>query len=308
MSPGTIFLAGGISAAERGAFHDRFGAAIADDPVKTVRYAVVWKQPEGLLATLPNLEVIFSLGAGVDHVLRDPTVPDVPLVRFVDPDLTGRMVEWVTLQCLLHLRRQRVFDNLQRERRWEQLPMPRAREVTVGIMGLGTLGLACAKILMKMDFLVRGLTRHHRTVDGVKMFTGENEDAFLAGTDILVNLLPLTDETRGLIDSKLIDRLKPNGALGGPIIINAGRGGSQVETDIVAALDDGRLAGVSLDVFETEPLAPESPLWGYDSAILTPHVAATTDPDALVAHVVEQIDRHENGRGLQHLVDRNRGY
>lgn len=304
----TILLAGDISDADRRAFQDRFGAGIADAPCDSVRYAVVWKPPEGLFAKLPSLEIVFSLGAGVDHVLAHSGMPDVPLVRFVDPNLTGRMVEWVTLQCLMHLRRQRMFDHLQRERRWEPVPMPRAQDVTVGIMGLGTLGAACADMLMSLGFSLRGLTRKPRNVEGMKMYTAQDEDRFLAGTDILVNLLPLTEATRGVINAHLIDRLRRDGPLGGPVIINAGRGGSQVEADMAAALDDGRLAGVSLDVFETEPLSPDSPLWGYETAILTPHVAAVTDPNALAAHVATQIERHENGQSLQHVADKHQGY
>lgn len=308
MKTESLLLAGALSATERQAFHDAFAAAVTETPSRAVRYAVVWNPPLGIYRDLPDLEVIFSLGAGVDHVLRDPDLPAVPLVRFVDPDLTGRMVEWVVLQCLMHLRRQREFDDLQRRRSWDQLPMATAREVTVGIMGLGTLGRACAHALQAVGFPVRGLVRNKRHVEDIEIFAADEEDSFLAGTDILVNLLPLTDATRGLLDAPLIDRLRADGPLGGPVVINAGRGGSQVEGDIAEALKSGRLVGVSLDVFEREPLPSASPLWQFENAILTPHVAATTDPSALVAHVQDQIERHQSGRDLQHVVDRESGY
>ncbi|EFL89836.1 glyoxylate/hydroxypyruvate reductase A [Ahrensia sp. R2A130] len=308
MNAGSILLAGALSDAERDLFTAEFGNAITDIPSSDVRFAVVWKPALGLLAQLPALEAIFSLGAGVDHVLRDPNLPDVPLVRFVDPDLTGRMMEWVVLQCLMHLRRQREFDVLQHSHEWNQLDMPTAREVTVGIMGLGTLGVACAQALRALHFNVRGLVRTAKDVPGVEIFATDREDEFLAGTDMLVNLLPLTDDTRGMIDAALIKRLRSDGPLGGPLIINAGRGGSQVESDIADALRTETLAGVSLDVFEVEPLSADSPLWDFENAILTPHMAAATDPSALVAHVRRQIERVERGESLEHVVDRARGY
>ncbi|MEN0041597.1 MAG: glyoxylate/hydroxypyruvate reductase A, partial [Pseudomonadota bacterium] len=308
LTPNSILLAGALSRKERELFAAEFGKSITEQTPDTVRFAVVWKPDLGLMAQLPSLEAIFSLGAGVDHVLRDPDLPNVPLVRFVDPDLTGRMMEWVVLQCLMHLRRQRDYDSRQRNHRWEQLPMPTAREMTVGIMGLGTLGEACAQALRAMHFNVRGLVRGAKEVEGVEIFTNDGEDEFLSGTDILVNLLPLTNATRRMIDKSLIAKLRADGPLGGPVIINAGRGGSQVESDIAEALREGTLAGVSLDVFETEPLTADSPLWDFDNAILTPHMAAATDPSALVAHVKRQIKRVERGEPLEHVVDRKRGY
>ena len=270
-----------------------------------IDYAVVWKPQPGLLARLPDLKVMFSLGAGVDHVLSDPALPDLPLVRFVDPDLTGRMVEWVCLQCLMHLRRQREHDAAQRAYAWRDLPTPAAREVTVGIMGLGELGRASAKALRALGFAVRGWSRSKKSLD-FETFT--DRAAFLAGTDILVSLLPLTAETRGVLNAELVDGLRPDGALGGPVLINAGRGGSQVEADIVAALRHKRLRGASLDVFETEPLPKMSKLWSAENVIVTPHDAAVSSDIALAEYVAEQIARFERGDGLENVVDRERGY
>ncbi|MEL6735391.1 MAG: glyoxylate/hydroxypyruvate reductase A, partial [Pseudomonadota bacterium] len=278
-------------------------------PLNDVRYAVVWQPEPGLFASLPALEVIFSLGAGVDHVVRDPQLPDLPLVRFVDSDLTGRMVEWVVLQVLLHLRRQRTYDRQQRERNWHEVPQPAAHQFRVGIMGLGTLGQACAKVLAALGFQVNGWARSAKTMDGVTSFAGQDQlDGFLSHTDILVNLLPLTEDTRGILSRPLLEKLARNGPFKAPVLINAGRGGSQVEADIVSCLQDGTLFGASLDVFETEPLPKESPLWGFDNVIITPHMAAVSDPAALARHVAKQISRYENGQPLEHVVDRSRGY
>jgi glyoxylate/hydroxypyruvate reductase len=274
-----------------------------------IRYACVWKPPAGLLATLPNLAAIFSLGAGVDHLMSDPDLPDVPIVRIVDPDLTTRMTEYVVLHVLLHHRRFKLYDDQQRAKIWREQSDPVANEVRVGIMGLGVLGVAAAGALKPLGFQLNGWSRTQKMVPGVTCFAGEAGLApFLARTDILVSLLPLTEETRGFLNYRLFRLLARDGALGGPALINAGRGGSQVEEDILCALDDGTLTGASLDVFEREPLPAESPLWTHPNVFLTPHNAAQSDPRALTKYVLCQIDRFERGLPLEHIVDRKRGY
>ena len=282
------------------------GEAFAPDEV---RYAIVWKPPAGLLDDLAGLKAVFSLGAGVDHLLGEADLPDVPIARVVDPDLTMRMTEWVTLQVLLHHRHQRDYDRQQAEKVWRDLPQPAARDVRVGIMGLGVLGGDAAAVLARLGFRVAGWSRGPRTLPGIDCFHGEAGLAsFLARTDILVVLLPLTPDTRGILNARLIAGLARDGALGGPVLINAGRGGLQVEADILAALDAGVLKAASLDVFETEPLPAESPLWTHPAVTVTPHVAAESDPSAIARLIGSQIRRHEAGLPLEHLVDRARGY
>jgi glyoxylate/hydroxypyruvate reductase A len=274
-----------------------------------VKYAIVWGPESGLLASCSNLEIIFSVGAGVDHIFKDNQLPDLPIVRFVDPELTGPMVEWVVLQVLLHMRQQRQYDELQRQRQWRELPQPSAPKFRVGMMGFGELGQACAGILKTMGFPINSWSQSPKQVDRVTSYHGADQlETFLGNTDILISLLPLTDQTHGLLNGKLIDGLSRQGPFGAPVLINAGRGGSQVEADIIAALKDGRLHGASLDVFETEPLQATSELWGFDNVVITPHAAAISNPLALAEHVARQIGRHENGDGLEHLVDRQRGY
>ena len=273
-----------------------------------IAYATVWKPDKGSLAALPNIQVIFSLGAGVDHVATDPTLPDVPLVRFVDPDLTGRMVEWVVLQCLKHLRRDLDYARLQAKGEWRELEAPAAREMRVGIMGMGELGRAAAAALSALGFPVAGWSRSGTPVEGIEVFGGDALDAFLARTDMLVCLLPLTEATRGIIDANLIAKLATDGPFGAPVVINAGRGGHQVEDDLVAALKDGRLYGASLDVFGTEPLPESAPFWGLPNVVVTPHMAAVSSGRALAGHVARQIERFERGEPLEHVVDRARGY
>jgi glyoxylate/hydroxypyruvate reductase A len=274
-----------------------------------IAYALVWKPAPGVLATFPNLRAILSLGAGVDPVLKDPDLPDVPLVRVADPDMTMRMSEYVVQHVLMHHRQQRRLDALQAEGAWKPFDQWPASAVRVGVMGLGVLGADAALKLQMMGFQVAGWSRSRKEIDGLECHAGEAElGAFLARTDILVSLLPLTQETRGLIDRKLIGQLAKDGPLGGPVLINAGRGGSQVESDIIAALDAGDLYAATLDVFENEPLPAESPLWRHPKVTITPHMAADSDPDTICRYVLGQIERIEQGLPPENVVDRSRGY
>ncbi len=280
-----------------------------DEELGEVRYVLVWKPKQETLDRLPGLRVIFSLGAGVDHVFAVPRLPQVPVVRMVDPDLTRRMTEYVVWQVLDHQRLGPVYRRHQRKHLWRDVDPPAARDVTVGLMGLGIMGTSAAEALLRLGFRVRGWARSKKTIAGVETFAGaDGLEPFLSGTDILVSLLPLTPDTRHFIDLRLLRKLRREGPLGGPILINAGRGGLQVEADIVAALKDGTLAGASLDVFEEEPLSAESPLWDFDRVTVTPHVAAVSDPAALARQIADQIEALERGEPLINCVDPKRGY
>jgi glyoxylate/hydroxypyruvate reductase len=276
----------------------------------SIRYALSWRHPPGALARLPNLEAIFSLGAGVDHLLADPALPDRPIVRVVDPDLTDRMSEWVVMHALAHLRQLRRYERQQRERIWaDDDDQPKAGDIEVGVLGLGVLGKDAAAKLDALGFKVAGWSASEKSLPGVACFDGPaGLNRLLATTDMLVVLLPLTEATRGMIDASLLGRLRQGGRLGGPILINAGRGGLQVEADILAALDSGRLKGASLDVFEREPLPADSRLWTHSAVYVSPHNAATSTPQAIAAFVAREIEAHERGEPLRHVVDRRRGY
>lgn len=277
-----------------------------------IRYALAWQPPEGELARCPNLELVVSVGAGVDHLFRDPDLPAVPIVRYVDPDLTTRMVQYVVLMTLFHVRRMTEHLVQQRERRWEYRPEPMPGEVRVGIMGLGVLGQSAAAALKSLGYQVRGWTRSPKSVAGVTCFAGKEGLApFLAETDVLVVLLPLTSDTRHVIDRGLLSKLSTSGRhhrLPGPVLINAGRGGLQVETDILAALDDGTLYAASLDVFETEPLPADSPLWQHPRIVITPHNAAESASESIARYFIRQIKRLEAGEPLENVVDPTVGY
>ena len=275
-----------------------------------VRFAVSWRHGAGALAGLPNLQATFSLGAGVDHLFLDPLLPDAPIVRVVDPDLRDRMSEWVVMHTLLHHRQQRVYDRQQALRLWDgDESQPAARDVRVGVLGLGVLGEDAARKLAAIGFNVAGWSRAPRQIAGIASFSGaDGLDALLTRTDILVCLLPLTPGTSGLLNARLFAKLARDGRRGGPILINAGRGGLQVEADIVAALDSGVLKGASLDVFEIEPLPAGSQLWAHPDVYLSPHNAAISAPEAVAGYIARQIAAFERGGRLENVVDRWRGY
>jgi glyoxylate/hydroxypyruvate reductase A len=280
----------------------------AFDPAE-VHYAAVWKPKPGDLAAFANLRVIFNLGAGVDALMADRSLPGVPLVRVAVSDLTERMTEYVVLHVLMHHRQEPYLRDSQREKRWAPKSQWAAGAVTVGIMGLGTLGAHAADVLRRIGFRVAGWSGSPKQIDGVTCFHGAAQlDAFLRQTDILVCLLPLTAETRHILNRDVFAKLNRTSPLGAPVLINAGRGGLQNEADILQCLDDGTLGAASLDVYETEPLPADSVFWAHPKVVLTPHNAADTDPDEISKYVAAQIERFEAGGALENVVDRKRGY
>lgn len=275
-----------------------------------IEYVAAWLPPPNVLKGLPNLKVIFSLGAGVDAILKDPTLPsDIPIVRVNDDDLTKRMTEYIVLHVLMHHRQQRRIDTNQRLKKWDNFATHAASAISVGIMGMGVMGQDSAARLRDLGFKVAGWSRTRKNMEGVKSFAGAAEfDAFLARTDILVSLLPATAETDGIINGTTIRKLSRRGPFGAPIVINAGRGRQQVASDIINCLNTGELYAATLDVFAVEPLPADDALWVHPKVTITPHIAADSDPDVICAYVAAQIERHQAGLELVNLVDRARGY
>jgi glyoxylate/hydroxypyruvate reductase len=273
------------------------------DPAE-VDAALVWRPPPGLLRSLPNLKVVLSLAAGVDALLADPTLPDVPLCRLVDPSLTRTMSEFVLLQVLKYHRVLDTYARYQRQACWRlHLPPPPAA-TTVGIMGLGVLGEDAARVSRAHGFTVRGWSRTPKELAGVACFAGaDGLGEFLGGTDVLVCLLPLTAETEGILDARLLARL-PAGAR----LVNVARGRHLVEQDLIDALDRGHLAHASMDVFRDEPLPPEHPFWRHPRVDVTPHVASYGLPESAAEAVADNLRRLRDGRPLANVVDRSRGY
>lgn len=267
-----------------------------------VRYLACWKPPA--FERFPNLEIVFSTGAGVDQFDLAGLPARVPLVRMVEPSLTEGMVEYVALAVLALHRDLVAYVDQQRRRAWGEFDIRPAAERRVGLLGLGELGRACAARLRSLGFPVSGWTRRPREVPGVACHAGpEGLSAFLAATDILVCLLPLTPETRGILDARLFAAL-PAGAS----VVNAGRGGHLNAPELLAALDSGHLAAAVLDVFEPEPPPPDHPVWTHPKVLLTPHAASRTEPRSGVAFVLDAIRRHRAGEPLVGVVDRARGY
>jgi glyoxylate/hydroxypyruvate reductase A len=275
------------------------------DPA-AVRYVLVWDPEPGRLALLPKLEVIFGSGAGVDFITADPLLPrHVPLVRMATPGAAQRMGEFVTWAALSLLKDARRIGIGQAARRWDFFePDFTAPETTIGIMGLGHMGQAAARMLQGIGFPVIGWSRTPKDVPGVRSFVGEAERAaFLAASRILVCLLPATPETRHILAAPLLAQL-PDGAG----LVNVGRGSQQKVPDIIAALDSGKLSGAVLDVFETEPLPADDPAWVHPRLLVTPHLASLPPRRERVEHVAKLIAAHERGEALPNTYDHDRGY
>ena len=273
------------------------------DPA-AVRYLAAWVPPDDIAATFPNLELVFSVGAGVDQFDVAKLPAHVPLVRMLEPGIAESMVEYVTMAVLALHRDLLHFIAQQREQVWREIRITPAARRRVGVMGLGQLGQAVLERLKAFGFPLAGWNRSPRVVDGVDCHVGDDAlPDFLARTDILVCLLPLTDETRGILNARLFERL-PRGAG----LVNVGRGGHLVEADLIAALDRGVLSGAVLDVAEQEPLPAGHPFWSHPHILVTPHNASMTTPETAVDFVLDTIARHRRGEALPGRVDRQRGY
>ena len=281
----------------------------AFDPAE-IDYVLAWKPRPNAFAGLTGLKAILSYGAGVDALLAHPALPEgVPIVRFVDPDLTGRMRDYVVAEVLAHHRLETQFRAAQRQALWHEIVPPRAEDLNVGVMGLGVLGHAALKALAPFGYELLGWSRSSNIQPGVRAFWGaDGFEDFLSLTDILVCLVPLTPETHGILNARTFKLLRRDQLPGGPVVINAARGAHQVEADLVAALTNGSLGAASLDVFETEPLGTDNPLWSLPNCRITPHVAAVSDPAAGAIYFARVIRDHDAGAPLPNLVDRARGY
>ena len=270
-----------------------------------IEFALVWKPPAGLLRSLPNLRAIFSLGAGVDHIFKDPQRPaGVPITRVVDDHLTGGMVEFALLHTLRFHRDLHVYEAQQRDRVFRGLTQILPEERRVGLLGLGVIGQAVAAGLLQHRFTVAGWSRTPKDIPGVACFHGADGLAsFLAETSILICLLPLTEETAGILNAETFAKL-PRGAF----VINMARGDHLVEPDLLSALDSGHITAAALDVFETEPLPDDHPFWAHQKIRITPHIASISDPRIVADQVAENVGRIRTGKPLLYEVDPAAGY
>jgi glyoxylate/hydroxypyruvate reductase A len=267
--------------------------------------ALAWKPPTGLLASLKKLKMVVSLGMGVDHLLADNLVPDgVAITRIMDDGLVGQMSEYALYWALRHHRDIDRYGDSQRAQKWKPELFVDTIHRRIGIMGLGTIGQDTAKKFAMLGFPTAGWSRTPKAVPGVDSFHGDDGlTKFLARTDILVNVLPLTRETHGILGAATFAALPKNAYL-----INMGRGGHVVDDDLLAALDSGQMSGAALDVFNTEPLPPDHRYWSHPKVKMTPHIAGSTNPRTAAPGVIENIKRVRSGQPLINTVDPKTGY
>jgi glyoxylate/hydroxypyruvate reductase A len=270
-----------------------------------VEFALCWNQPPGVLRQFPNLKCISSLGAGVEHLINDTTRPaGVPLVRLVDNDLKQSMAEYVMLGVLEHFRRFGDYRRQQELGIWGPRQSQHISTLGVGLMGFGEIGQYVGNKLADLGFTVYAWTRTPKQIGRFKIYPGNDElDGFLGNANILVCMLPLTNETENILNAKTFSRL-PSDAF----LINVGRGGHLVDDDLLAALDSGQLSGALLDVFREEPLPKHHPFWQHEKITITPHIASVTNPGSACAQIVENYRRALSGQSLLNVVDVKRGY
>ena len=270
------------------------------DPA-AVTTALVWQPPDGFFAPLVNLRLVVNLGAGVDSLIGRDDLPDVPIARLSDPGMVSLMVSYVLFAVIRYARDIDKFEEAQRRGEWRYIHPRSLTSIKVGVLGLGELGAPASSALAGLGFNVRGWSRTAKKVPGVACSHGlDGLDALLSEAEILVVLLPLTPETRGLVDAARLRRLQPGA--------NASRGAVVDEGALIAALSDGHLGGATLDVFTAEPLPASSPLWQMPNVLITPHVASITVPESAARDVAESIRRVRRGAPPLHAVDPWRGY
>jgi len=269
-----------------------------------VRYLAAWQPPVDPLATFPNLQVIFSVGAGIDQFDLSGVPEQIPVVRMIEPGIVAGMVEYVT-QAVLTIHRD-LFDYAQQQAAqvWRERPVRAAETRRIGVLGLGVLGRAVLERLALFGFPCAGWSRSPHELAGVTCYAGQQTlDTFLARTDLLICLLPLTDATRGVLDRTVFERL-PHGAS----LINVGRGAHLQQDDLLAALHSGQLDCAILDVVDPEPLPVGHPFWLHPRIRITPHIASATRPETAVEVVLENVRRHRAGRPMLGTIDRSQGY
>lgn len=264
-----------------------------------------WKAPHGSFSNYPNLKVIGSMGAGVDHIFEDPSLPkDATITRIVDKNLKGDMQEFVLALALNYCKDLTAYSYLQQNHNWKPIPYKRVEDVTIGIMGLGVLGKSVAEKLHQVGFKLTGWANSKKNIEGLKSYAGNEElNDFLSTAELLVCLLPLTPETESILDKNLFEKLPQEAYL-----INVARGGHLVEKDLLPAIESGNLSGAALDVFNEEPLPEDHPFWGNKKILITPHTASKSDPSSTANQIVENYNRLQEGKALKNTVSQDKKY
>ena len=277
-----------------------------DGDVNEVEFAVVWKHPRGILKKYPNLKAILSLGAGVDHIISDPDLPEgLPIIRLVDKKLTHEMCLHA-LHWVLHFHSdQYLYRSQQLKRQWIQQSSIQTEDRTIGIMGLGNIGRSIGELLVTQSFNVIGWGANQKSsLTDIKYYYGQDQlSDFLGRTNILINVLPLTSDTTNIITKKELSLLPKNS-----FIINIGRGGIINEDDLLTLLSDGHIKAAALDVFTQEPLPENNSLWGHPSVYITPHIAGQSNPNSAGQTISENIHRIQKGELPYPIYSKTNGY
>ncbi|MGF6668337.1 2-hydroxyacid dehydrogenase [Pseudomonas monsensis] len=269
-----------------------------------IKYLAAWQAPEDLQTLLPNLQVLFALSAGVDQLDLSRIPPSLPVVRLLDPGITQGMCEYASYAVLGLHRDMLRYRQQQIARCWQAHLLQPAHKRRVGVMGLGTQAQQILTTLQPLGFALKGWARSAHRIAGVECFAGREQlPAFLSQCDIVMCVLPLTEQTRGILNRELFRQL-PRGAA----LINMGRGGHLVEEDLLEALDSGQLSGAVLDVVQKEPASADHPFWDHPQILLTPHIAAMTQPESAFGVLLENIRCFERGEPMTGQIDRNKGY
>jgi glyoxylate/hydroxypyruvate reductase A len=274
-----------------------------DDP-EEVSFALAWRPPHGVLKRFPKVKVVCSIAAGVDNILADPELPDVPVVRMVDPEQAETMASFVIWNLIWYQRRFDLYLEQQAARVWQRQPQRGAGETTVGVMGLGRMGAVVAQRIAGLGYPVLGWSRTPKQVAGLETLSGPEGLAELRRrSDALVNLLPLTAETEGLLNAAFFAEMKA-----GSYLIQVGRGPHLVQADLLAAIDSGHLTGASMDVFEQEPLPAEHPFWAHPRILVTPHCASDVSRRLVARQTVAAARAAVAGAPVPNTVDKSAGY
>jgi glyoxylate/hydroxypyruvate reductase len=270
-----------------------------------VTFAICWKADKNVLLGFPNLAVIQSVGASIDHILRSQTVRENQIItRIVDENLSNDMWEFLLAAVMSNLKKLDIYALKKADKKWEPTQYATIKNTTISILGLGQIGSLVAQNFAALGFQVQGWSTSKKNIEHVTCYAGQNElEPFLKNTDFLINILPLTAETEGFLDKNVLKKIKK-----GSFLINVGRGEHLVEQDLIDLLDENYLSGALLDVFRVEPLPQDHAFWTYPKIQITPHIASLTNVESATTQIAENYKNHASGKALKHIVSVEKGY